>query len=187
MTRARPSPLSNRSNNCRPKTKQNLEGGTATTLEAFGLAKKAGEGDKARSLYNSGYFVYKIEGSLVQSSTQNAVKAKAAAEIAAYNQGSNNPDSPYTYSNGPVQAAGDVTIKTTTGETVTLPVTKYEQTIKSKQNPGIQKKIVRVLGAAKLGERLLLATMAVDDNGEFGKETVDLQAMADHVKLEIIK
>lgn len=169
------------------KSKQTLEGGTATTLEAYGLAKKDGEGDTARSLYSSGYFTYKLAGGLVQKSTEAVVKAKAAAEIAGFNQGNNNPDSPYIYANGSVQPAGEVTIKTTGDEIIKLPLSKYEQTIKSKANPSAQKKIVRVLGAAKLGDRLLLVTMAVDDAESFDKEAANLQTMADHVKLEIIK
>lgn len=180
-------PLEELSADDQAKSKQALGGGTMTTLAAFGLAKKDGEGDTARSLYNSGYFIYKLDGKLKQSSTEAVVKDKAAAEIKSYNQGNDNPDSPYTYTNGNIEASGDITIKTTGDETITLPVSKYKQTIKSKSNPAVQKQIVRVLAAAKLGDRLLLINMAGDEPGEFGKETANLQAMAAYVKLELTK
>ncbi len=180
-------PLEELSADDQAKSKQALGRGTMTTLSAFGLAKKDGEGDTARSLYNSGYFVYKLEGKLTESSTESVVKDKAAAEIKSYNQGNSDPKTPYTYSNGDIEPSGDITIKTTGDETVTLPVSKYKQTIKSKANPSAQKQIVRVLAAAKLGDRLLLINMAGDEPSEFGKETANLQAMAAYVKLELTK
>lgn len=168
-------------------SKQTLAGGSLTTLEGFGIAKRVGEGENARSLYNSGYYIYELEGQNIGSSTEAVVKAKIEAEIASFNQGESNPTSPYTYINGPAQLIGEITIDTTGGETIKLPVSKYEQTIKSKANPSTQKIIVRVMAAAKLGERLVFVNMAIDDQAEFDKATTNLQAMASYVTLDVTR
>lgn len=168
-------------------SKQTLANGSLTTLEGFGIAKKMGEGEDARSLYNSGYYIYKLEGQNLGSSTEAVVKAKIEAEIASFNQGESNPTSPYIYVNGPAQLIGEITLSTKQGETVKLPVSKYEQTIKSKANPSTQKTIVRVMAAAKLGERLVFVNMAIDEQAEFDKAATNLQAMASYVTLDVTR